>query len=123
MDLDTAHRLDQRTGVGRIGLVALPVGAHILRRQQLHLVALCLQRARPMMRRAARLHHRQAAGMIAEKLFELPAPQARAALDPVPPIRDRDFKAAVCQIDAASNPVPSCNMDAETETPARGRGY
>ena len=38
-DLRAARGLQERTGIGRIGLVAFHVGAHIQRRQELHLDA------------------------------------------------------------------------------------
>jgi len=50
--------LEQRPGVGGVGLVALHVGAHILR-QQAHLDAAGAERSRLVVRRAARFHDDQ----------------------------------------------------------------
>ncbi len=99
-DLATTQRLDQRAGIRGIGLVALDVGAHVLRGQQPHLVALRLQATRPMMRRAARFHHHHAWRMVAEELRKLTAAQPRAARDPILSIRHRQFEAVLCQVDA-----------------------
>jgi hypothetical protein len=55
-----SHRLTDRFGVGRIVLVPLYIGLHILRRHQTHLMAQRRQLARPVMRRRTSFHADQA---------------------------------------------------------------
>ena len=53
--LRPAHRLADRLGVGRVVLAAPHIRLHVLRRDQHHFMAQRRQRARPVMRAAARL--------------------------------------------------------------------
>ena len=99
-DLAAAGRLEQRTGIRGIGLVALHIGAHVLRRQQPHLVPLRLQAARPVLRRAAGLHHHHARRMVAKEPGELTAAQLRAPRDPILAMRHRQLEAVLCQVNA-----------------------
>ena len=75
-DLGTAGRFEQGAGIGRIGLVALDVGADIGRRQQSHLDPETVQPARPVVRRAARFHHHQTDRAVGEPALELGARKA-----------------------------------------------
>ena len=51
-----SHRLADRLGIGRVVLVALDVGLHVLRRHQTNLVTELGQLPRPIVRRGAGLH-------------------------------------------------------------------
>jgi hypothetical protein len=74
-DVGAARSLEQRTGIGGIGLVALHVGADIGRRQQSHLDAQVVQPTRPVVGRATRFHHHQTDRAVDEPAFELQARQ------------------------------------------------
>jgi hypothetical protein len=74
MPLSTAaNRLADRLGVGRIGLVALDVGLHILRWHQTNLVTKLRQLTRPVMRGGTGLHANQAGRQNFEELHHLTA--------------------------------------------------
>ncbi len=78
-----AHRwpLDgfaNRLGIGRVILVALHVGLHILRRHETNLMAKRPQLARPVMRRRAGLHADQTSWHAGKECEHLAAPQPLA---------------------------------------------
>jgi len=80
LDRDEAHgrardRLADRLGVARVGLVALDVGLHVLRRHRPHLVPEPGQEPPPVVRRPAGLHPDERGRMAAEEAFDLMAPQ------------------------------------------------
>jgi hypothetical protein len=75
-DLGAARRLDQGAGIGRIGLVALHIRAHIGRGQQAHLDAQPIEPARPVVGRAASFHDHQADAAVDEPALELGAGEA-----------------------------------------------
>jgi hypothetical protein len=77
-DVGAACRLQQRFGVGRIGLVALDVGAHVRRRQQPDFDAEAAEPARPVVRAAAGFHHDQADRAVGEPALELGTREALA---------------------------------------------
>jgi hypothetical protein len=58
-NVSAAHRFQQRCGIGAVGLVALNVRSHVLRRQQLHLMPVRRNGACPVMRAATRLRSRR----------------------------------------------------------------
>ncbi|HUZ13300.1 MAG TPA: hypothetical protein VMU93_10665 [Caulobacteraceae bacterium] len=72
------HRLAAALGVARIVLGALDVALHVDRRHQLDLMAQPDQRARPIVRRAARLHADQRRRPRCKKLQDLASPQLAA---------------------------------------------
>ena len=98
-DVATAQRLEQCRGIGRIGLVALDIGAHVARRQQPHLDTAAGQPARPVVRGAARLHHHPLDGTVSEPAFKLPAREAMACGDLPVLIGHGELKDVLCQID------------------------
>ena len=69
------RRLADRLGVGRIVLVALDVGLHVLRRHQPHPVAKFREFTRPIMSRGAGFHADKASRQRLEELQHLAAPQ------------------------------------------------
>jgi hypothetical protein len=75
-DVGAARRFDQGAGVGGVGLVAFDVGADVGGGQQPDLDAETVQPARPMVRRAARLHDDQRYVAVDEPAFELAARKA-----------------------------------------------
>src|SRR5207344_206402 len=69
------RRLADRLSVGRIVLVALDVGLHVLRRHQPHPVAKFREFTRPIMSRGAGFHADKASRQRLEELQHLAAPQ------------------------------------------------
>ena len=74
-------RDDNRLGIGRVVLLALDERTHVLRRNQLDLVAKPDQFARPVMRAAASLHHHHCWRLLRHELPELRARQLLAVLN------------------------------------------
>ena len=71
LDVGAARRFEQRQGIGRVGLATAHVRAHIVSRQQHHLDAASSEHARPVMCRAAGLHHDAGHLAIVEEALEL----------------------------------------------------
>lgn len=91
-DVGTACRFEQRTGIGGIGLVTLDVGTYVRRWPQPDLDPPRVERARPAMRAATRLHHHQTHCTIGEPALERRAREA-LLLDHAPSmIGDRKLK-------------------------------
>ena len=107
LDRFDAHRANvgcaggfqQGSGIGRIGLVASHIGAHVLGRQQLDFDAQASEPARPVVGRAARLHDDQADIAIGKPALELGARQA-LGFDHAPGrIGHGQLEDGLCQID------------------------
>jgi len=98
-DVGAAVRLEQRRGIGRIGLVALDVGAHVARRQQPHLDAEATEPAGPVVRGATGFHHHQADAAVRKPALELAAGKALAFDDLPVVIGDGELEDVLCQID------------------------
>ena len=75
------HRLADRLGVGRIVLVALYIGLHVLRRHQSHPMTKPRQFTRPIVRRGAGFHADQARRQSFEERQYLAAPDLLANHD------------------------------------------
>jgi hypothetical protein len=71
MQLGATRGFEQGAGIGGVGLVALDVGAHVSRREQLDGDAERMEPACPMVSRAAGFHHHQLDTAIAEPALEL----------------------------------------------------
>jgi hypothetical protein len=71
----SADRLADRLGVSRVGLVALDVGLHVLRRDQTYFVTKTDKLPRPVMSARTRLHAHQAVGLFCEEGEEFAASQ------------------------------------------------
>ena len=98
LNVGTAHGFQQSRGIGGVGLVALHVGADVLGRQQAYLDAQALQVARPVMGRAAGLHHHAADGSVHEPAFELASRQPRALSHLPVRIGHGQLEHALCEI-------------------------
>jgi hypothetical protein len=83
LDVGAACGFEQRTGIGRIGLVALHVGTYIGSRQQPDLDPKPVEPARPVVRTTAGFHDDQADRTVGEPAFELGAREA-VLLDDAP---------------------------------------
>ena len=105
LDCDEAHGrprhgLGDGFGVSSVGLPALDVGLHVRGRHQLHGVAELGQLARPVMRRAARLHADKARRELGEEGEDL-GPAQRPAHDHLALIVDAvDLEHVLRQIEA-----------------------
>ena len=66
-----SSRFQQCRRIGRVGLIALYILAHVVRRQQAHFDSRCLEQARPVMRRATGFHDDQAHLAIGKPALEL----------------------------------------------------
>ncbi|MBV6425124.1 MAG: hypothetical protein NAOJABEB_02938 [Steroidobacteraceae bacterium] len=98
-DVGTAQRLEQGRGIGRIGLVALDVGAHVARWQQLHVDAERPDLSGPEVCRATGFHHDELHGAVGEEAFALRARQSMAFDDPPVLVGHREFEDVLCQVD------------------------
>lgn len=98
-DLVVAEGLEERLGIGAIGLVADPVAAHVLSRQEAHLVAELPDLPRPEMGRSARFEQDDCRRLLREELEQRPAAQAPAESDLPRPRRHCHLEDALCQVD------------------------
>jgi len=104
-DIACARRLKQRLRIGSIGLVPLHVGAHVLCRQQPYFDAARANQPRPVVRRAAGLHHHQPHTAVVEPALELRSGETRSLDDLPTAIGQRELEHVLCQIDCDGSSI------------------
>ena len=104
-DIRTACCLDQRRGVGRIGLVSPDIGSGVLSRQQHDLVTLTTQPAGVVVSRATGFHNDAACRPVDEEPVETRPAQA-LPLDNMPAlIGQGDLEDILCQVNTDSRSI------------------
>ena len=110
--------LQERLGVGPIGLVAVPVAGHVGGWQEPNLVAELLERASPVVAGAAGFEKDRGGLPLREEAREARAGQPMLFLHPARSARDRHLKDRLCQINGQ---LRSVHEDSSPVCGLRGR--